>query len=91
MASTLHIGTKRVQTLTASDSSTIPLGTVTASSNAPGVITAAVDPATNLVTVTGVASGSGSVTYSAHGYLSVQESFTVAQLPSLIVTDGPEQ
>ncbi len=87
--STLHISKKRIVTITATDGSTVPLGALTATSSGPGV-TAAVNPATNEVTVTGVSSGTTSVTYSAPGYLSVFENFTVSPLPTLIATDGPE-
>jgi hypothetical protein len=91
MGTLLHIGKKRVQTLTASDASAIPAGTVTAVANAPQV-TVSVNPANNEVSVTGVtATAQVQVTYSAPGYLSATQLFTVAPLPNLIVTDGPEQ
>jgi hypothetical protein len=89
----LHIGKKRVQTLAASDGSTIPAGTVSATANQPNV-SVAVDPVTNDVTVTGqiTTSGTGTlVTYMAPGFQNATQLFTVAPLPTLVVTDGPEQ
>ena len=89
MATSLHVGRKRIVTITASDASSIPLGSLTVSSVGGG-ITAVVNPATNEVTVTGVVPGTYSVTYSAAGYQNAIESFTVSPLPTLIYTDGPE-
>jgi hypothetical protein len=90
---TLHVGKYRVQTLTGSDGSVIPAGTVTAtvSGNVPGgAVSVSVNPVTNAVTVTGLAAGLGAVTYSAPGYQSAVQTFDVAPLPLIVVTDGPE-
>ena len=87
----LHIGKKRVQTLTASDGSVIPPGTVTATAQF-GNVSVSVDPVTNAVTVTGISTVEFcNVNYSAPGYLGASQTFQVAPLPNLIVTDGPEQ
>lgn len=88
--STLHIGKKRVVTLTASDSSTIAAGTVAATPSGPQV-TLTVNATTNEVTATGVVAGTNTVTCSAPGYQSVQVFFDVQPLPTLIATVGPEQ
>jgi hypothetical protein len=90
MATTLHIGKHRVQTLTASDASAIPAGAVSVTASNPSV-TLSVDPVTNNVTVTGVSqTAQVTVTYSAAGYQNAIQLFTVSPLPNLIVTDGPE-
>ena len=90
MSSILHIGKKRIVTITATDGSIVPLGSVVAISGNPSMATAVVDPATNLVTVTGIAPGTVAVVYNALGYLQIADSFSVQPLPSLIATDGPE-
>jgi hypothetical protein len=89
MATTLHIGKKRVQVLTTSDGSTIPPGTVVMGGGGPAV-SMVVDPVTNNVTLTGVSAGTVSIAYQAPGYLQVGQQITVVPLPNLIVTDGPE-
>jgi hypothetical protein len=83
----LHIGTSRVQTVSASDGST-PAG-VAAAFNVSGIVSVSVSG--NSVTVTGVGTGTANVNYTAPGYLSALQTFTVAPTPSLVVTDGPEQ
>lgn len=88
--STLHIGKKRDVTLTTSDSSTIAAGALVATSNNPAVATVSVNALTNLVTVTGVATGPVSVSYSVPGYSPLVEVFNVAALPTLIATDSAE-
>lgn len=88
---TLHIGRHRVQTISSSDNSTVPAGSVTVASSASSVVQASVDPVTNNVTVSGIGAGSATVTYAATGFQSTVEAFTVAPLPTLVVTDGPEQ
>jgi hypothetical protein len=80
----LHIGTSRVQTLTGSDGS-VP-AVVTAVATGP----VALAVAGNTVTVSGTGAGSANVFYSAPGYQDAVQVFTVAPLPSLVVTDGPE-
>ncbi len=80
---TLHIGRSRTEVVTASDGST-----------PANVTVAAEDPSTVSVsglTITGVKAGLTNVTYSAPGYQPVSQLVTVSPLPSLIVTDGPEQ
>lgn len=89
MATTLHIGKKRVQTITTSDGSVLATGAVNVAVDGP-YVTATVNPTTNEVTVTGVGAGGASVIYSAAGYQSVSEAFIVSPLPTLVVTDGPE-
>lgn len=84
---TLHIGRHRVQTLTASDGSA-PTG-VAAVCNFPANVGVVVNP-DNTVTLTGIIASTVSVTYSAPNYQPVSQSITVAPLPTLIVTDGPE-
>jgi hypothetical protein len=95
MSTSIHIGKKRVQTVSASDGSTIPPGAVSAVCNFPTFLAVEVDPLTNAVTLTGLNSApSGttvSVAYSAPGYQPISQSIVVAPLPALIVTDGPEQ
>ncbi len=93
MSLIIHVGKHRIQTVTASDGSTIPLGALTATSDNPNLATASVDPATNAVTVTAInpSTPSANVTYSAPGYGSVVQQINVLPVPTLIVTDGPEQ
>lgn len=90
MSTSLHAGKKRDITITASDASVIAPGTLTASSNNTAAVTVAVNPATNLVTVTGVAPGTATVTYAAPGFTALLEQFVVAPLPNLVAADGPE-
>jgi hypothetical protein len=89
MSTTLHVGKKIVQTLAASDGTTIPLGSVTV--NATGAaVTAVCDPATNKVTLTGVAVATVTVNYASPGFVTASDVITVLAAPSIIVTDGPE-
>ena len=90
MATSIHIGKHRVQTVSASDGSTIAPGTVTAVAPDGGV-GVAVDPATNNVTVSGQQAGNFRVVYGAPGFADVTETFAVAAPPILVITDGPEQ
>jgi len=91
MTTTLHVGKSRVQTITTSDGSVLPPGAVSVQVNDPVNITVAVDPQTNQVTLTGKSPSTETVVYSAAGYTSTSEIVTTAPIPSLIVTDGPEQ
>jgi len=93
MSTTLHIGKKRVQTISTSDASALPANavTVTGVTGATSCCTVAVDGTTNAVTVTGVEVGGCTLVYSAPGYVSTSENIGVVPQPSLIVTDGPEQ
>ena len=88
--STLHVGKKRDITITASDASVIPPGALSATSNIPTGATVAVNPATNLVTVTGVAPGPVQISYAAAGFVPLTENFTILAQPSLVAADGPE-
>jgi hypothetical protein len=78
---TLHIGKKRTQVITASDGST-PTGVVATAETGQVSVSG--------VTLTGVSAGSTNVNFSADGYQPVNVFVTVTPLPTLIVTDGPE-
>jgi len=90
MAVSLHVGKKRINTVLGSDGSTIPLGTLAVTSSDVTVATVSVD-ASNNVTVSGIGVGNAFVSYSAPGYVGDTETYTIAPLPSIVVTDGPEQ
>jgi hypothetical protein len=83
---TLHVGTSRAQTITGSDGSTP--AAVGVSASPLGVVSLSV--AGNVVTVSGVGAGSTNVVYTSPGYQDAMQTFTVAPLPALVVTDGPE-
>lgn len=89
MSTTLHVGRHIVQTLTTSDGSAIPPGTVTVTINST-ICTAVVDPATNKVTITGVGVGSTTAQYISPGFVNGTDAINVIAAPSIIVTDGPE-
>lgn len=88
--STLHIGKTRTISFAGSDGSAVPAGTLTAVSAFPLIASVSVNPTTNVATVTGVTTGSAGITFSAPNYLPDIEVFSVAPLPSLVPTIGPE-
>lgn len=88
--STIHIGHHRVITLSGSDGSVIPPESIVATADGSGILSADVDPATGHVTVTGLIPGGSSITYSAPGYTTAVEMFSVSPLPTIVPTDGPE-
>jgi|HubBroStandDraft_3_1064219.scaffolds.fasta_scaffold1262362_2 uncharacterized protein YjdB len=86
MATTVHIGHTRAQTVSGSDGST-PAGlTVTSSDEAIATVAVSGDN----VTITGVAAGQAIMTYAADGYQGVGDTVNVLALPTLVVTEGAE-
>jgi len=89
MPTSLHIGKKRVQTLVGSDGSVIPLGSLTAAAETPAIVSVSV-AADNQVTLTGVAAGVTTITYTAPGYQPLTDNASVSPLPTMVLTTGPE-
>ncbi len=89
MATTLQVGQSYHFTTAGSDGSSIPAGTLSASSDAPGSATVSVNP-DNSGTVAAVGVGElVTITYSAPGYTSSLEEVVVVARPTIVVTDGP--
>ncbi len=85
----IHVGKKRVQTVTSSDGSDVDPASITVQI-AQQICGAVVDPATGNITLTGVAVGIAPETISAPGFTSDSNVVTVIAAPGLVVTDGPE-
>ncbi len=90
MATIIHIGHHRVITLAGSDGSVIPPAGIVATADSSGILSASVNPVNGQVTVTGLIPGGSSITYSAPGYTTAVEMFSVSPLPTIVPTDGPE-
>jgi hypothetical protein len=87
---TVHLGKTRKQTLTATDGTTIPPGSVTLTSSSPATCAATVNPVTNEVSLDGHILGTATITYASPGYASATDLVTVIPAPGIIVTDGAE-